>query len=111
LAPLLTVADVPSVQWMVDVPSWLSVTLHDVPLTPASPLAPFLPGEPLLPEHPAASATAVKALNPISFLHTPIKLLRLADMSASSNANCDSHQLQTVATDSHHRTLCMSATD
>ena len=47
--PLVTVNDVPSAQWMVAVPSWLSVSEQEVPSLPAAPL---------LPEQPPASAAA-----------------------------------------------------
>ena len=47
--PLATVNEVPSAQWIVAVPSWLSVSEQDVPSLPAAPL---------LPEQPPASAAA-----------------------------------------------------
>src|SRR5689334_920568 len=41
--PLVTVTDVPSAQWMVDVPSRLSATEQEVPASPGAPAGPRLP--------------------------------------------------------------------
>src|SRR5215468_6500615 len=59
-APVGTVIDVPSGHEIVDVPLWLSVSVHDLPFVPLLPSWPAGPVGPVSPAQPA-SATATNA--------------------------------------------------
>jgi hypothetical protein len=91
LLPFITVNELPSVQWTVAVPSWLSVSEHDVP---------FLPAEPLLPEQPPASAApnasvkakevgvACRRIVPIMVMYLGLLVLRSGSRSLAACSTC-----------------------